>query len=344
MVVTAVAVANQHAYGVSLVDDISGGGLPALWKAWASVEAGPPRAYVPVTAAMRQAVYRVSPAARELEPYLESPTDPWKRHDCNSVQHICDESGKFFDWDLRSAAAASGRVHSEAQLQGLFAAAATQITGACRSGALRCDASPVLATGLPPLDRLPLGTVASETAAGLFDMAAGPLGYGSPGGTVPRPSLYRLWASVIPGMPPLDRVAAGTSPGWLDPLLRLVDWAFRLVNLALLAAVAAGLALALRRRGRLEGDAGLASVLFLVSAGLGMLVLALVNAVQRPTHVSPLYWSDFVACAQLSLLFGAFAVWPVLRPGRSSGSGQVRADTNAAGSSSPMRSVPTLVG
>ncbi len=74
---------NQRTYHVALVEDLSSGAFARAWKAWASVEAGPPEPHVVITRDMRMAVYRVSPAASRLRPYLESPRDKWKRADCH---------------------------------------------------------------------------------------------------------------------------------------------------------------------------------------------------------------------------------------------------------------------
>ena len=60
----------------------------------------------------------------------------------------------------------------------------------------------------------------------------------------PRPtgSQYRLWSSVLPGMAPSDRVAGGTSPSVLSPVLRGLDWIYRIVNVVLVAIIVLGVA------------------------------------------------------------------------------------------------------
>lgn len=334
-VIEATVQMNRRAYGVALVEDFSAGGLARAWAAWASVEAGPPVRYDPVTKQMREAVYRVSPTAREMEPYLESPSSRWWVLNCHGRSR-CDGAGKYFEWDLRSAAAASGRVHDEVQLQAFFDSLADQIDSACAAGTLTCSSSPVLATGLPPLDHIPLGTVASDTGSGLWRMVLAHYQYATAPVSEPPQSLYATWASVVPGIPPRDRVAAPGDHPRLYQLCAAIDDLFSAGNLLSLALICGGiLAPAVawsrrRRRSRAGGtDAGstgaatasrqpsvghpaIVSLVLLVSVLIGVGTLAVFDAGQSPTYLNPMYWSDFSACLELCLVFGAFAGWRAL--------------------------------
>ena len=98
---------NKRTYHVALVEDLSTGALEHVWKLWASVESGPPERDIIITKGMRTAVYRISPAAAELKPFLESPQDGWKGVDCRSPLRICNDAGNWFEWDLRDTAYAS---------------------------------------------------------------------------------------------------------------------------------------------------------------------------------------------------------------------------------------------
>jgi hypothetical protein len=311
---------NKRTYHVALVEDLSTGALARVWKSWASVEAGRPERYVPITKAMRLAVYKVSPTAAEMKPFLESPTDFWKNVDCHYTG-ICNESGNWFEWDLRDAANSTGKIHSVADLQTFFDRIADNIRDACVKGSLKCTSSPVLATGLPPLSQIPKATIASDTADGMWDMVRDQLAIGPPDGTRPSRDEYNLWASVVPDMSSLGTVAHGDSPMGLYSILRAIDGVYGIINVLLLAATGLGLGVwlirRLSRRPRSDGtrnpEAAVLSGVFLLSAVIGMGMLAIFEAALRLGYSGPLYWSDFATPAELFLVFGAFASWPLLR-------------------------------
>ena len=163
---------NKNAYHVAVVEDFSSGALARVWKLWSSVEAGKPERYVPITSAMRRAVYRVSPAAARMEPWLESPNDAWKKLDCESAVHICGEAGDWFQWDLRYTAVSLAGIHSVLGLQTYLNRIGDDIAKACADSRLKCSSSPVLATGLPRLDQIPVAPIFSYTGSGLWQIGA----------------------------------------------------------------------------------------------------------------------------------------------------------------------------
>jgi hypothetical protein len=323
-VVEATKLMNERTYHVALVEDLSSGSLARTWKVWASVEAGPPRKFVPITEAMRIAVYRVSPAAAELKATLESKSDGWKAVDCESPLKICDESGNWFEWDMQSAAVATGRIHSVRQLQMFFNTVANEISSACDTGTLRCTSSPVLAIGLPPLNQIPITTVLSDTADGIWQMLWSRLPMGRQQGPPPTPETYQLWQSVIPGMSSYSSVASATSPSQLYFVLSLIDALYWVFNLLLLVVLSLGVMLwgllRLSRRSRRKSPSlypTFAAGLFLLSALIGIGTLAVFAVGQDPYYIKvSLYWTDFASPAQLSLVFGAFAAWSVIKQGR----------------------------
>jgi hypothetical protein len=310
---------NQKTYGVGLVEDFSTGSFARTWHLWASVEAGPTRKYVQVTKAMRLAVYKVSPAAREMERYLESPNDPWKTIECY-VMGICQESGTLFDWDLRTAAFSTKRVHSVRQFQAYFTTVADQISSACSTGTLRCSSSPVLATGLPPLNQIPASTVASDVVVGLWHMAVEQVPIGPTPGDRPTKQEYALWRSVVPDLPSVGTLAKGSSSSATFNLLDFVTGLCAAVNLVLLAVLCFGpvawLVARVRRRQRhqrADRDAAWSSVLFFLSGLIGVGTLAVFAVAQQPGYVQPVYWADFSTPVELCIVFGALASWPVLK-------------------------------
>ncbi|MGH9043352.1 MAG: hypothetical protein ACRDVP_00635 [Acidimicrobiales bacterium] len=317
-VIEVVKTMNDHTYGVNLVEDFSTGALARTWDVWASVEAGPARHYVPITRPMRMAVYKVSPAAAEMENYLEAPTDPWKTLNCRSM-HICNESGSLFEWDLQSAAASTGRIHSVRNLQQFFTTVANQISSACASGKLHCTSSPVLATGLPPLSEIPLTSVASGTVGGIWAMLWNEVPIEPPPGAAPTAAQYRLWSSVLSGMASPGTVVRGNSPKIMYTVLRVIDGLYGVFDVALLVVLLLGLPAWILKTGRLRNQGGVfvpavtLSALFFLSTVLGVGTLAVFSAAQQPGYVLPLYWADFSLPAELFVLFGAFASWPMLR-------------------------------
>jgi hypothetical protein len=305
-------------YHVALLDDMSSGAFERAWKLWASVEAGPPRRYVPITREMRLAVYRVSPTAAEMEPYLEYPKDQWKLLDCSTGLRICNESGPWFEWDLLLAAYRTGKVNSVRQIQTYFNKVADDIARACTRGQLHCSSSPVLETGLPTLNQIPLLTVASDTMDGLGQMVWDQQPMVRATTSWVTPAAYHLWASVVPGMPPLGRITRTTGGAGVYPILRVMDVLYRIVDLAVLAAITLGLATWLgafiRRpllRRRPHPDAGTISILLFVSTLIGMATLAVCAAAEDPVYIFDGYWTDFASIAQLCLVFGLFSLAPL---------------------------------
>ena len=321
-VVASTTAMNRRTYHVALVEDLSSGALARAWKVWASVEAGPPVRDVAITEAMRRSVYEVSPAAAKLKPFLESPHDFWKTVDCESPLRICNDSGPWFEWDLRFAAVSANQVRSVHDIQTYFGRVADEISSACASGRLRCSSSPVLATGLPTLNQIPVISVASYTARGLWQMVTLNLPVGPPDSPNVTPAEYAYWKTVVPGMSSLSNVTHGSTPEWVYSFLRSTGSVFGAGNIAFLAIAVLGPLAWLARRlvtrqkaaRRADWRAATTSILFFLSTLLGMMTLAVfAAAVGGLGFTGPIYWTDFATPAELCLVIGAFASWPVLR-------------------------------
>ncbi len=313
---------NDRTYHVALVDDFSSGAFARTWNLWASVEAGTVRPLVQITSTMRAAVYAISPTAAKLAPYLESPNDQLKKVDCESIVHICNESGAWLPWDIRVAAQETGAIHSMYDLQRFFSHIADDIARGCSDGKLRCSTSPVLGTGLPPLDDISLTDVLSNTAHGVQDMIWDRL----PIGPTPSMSLtraeYEVWSSVVSGMPSYQSLTKSTGSDIAYPALRLLDALYGIGNLALLALAVVGAGASvfalsrgprIRRRGdSTPGGAAIAGAL-LIAPLVGMGILGLFQATQGQPYVTPLYWTDFATPLQLALVIGGVTGWTYLR-------------------------------
>jgi len=311
---------NKRTYGVSLVEDLSSGSLQQAWGQWARVEVGKPERWVPITHGMRLAVYRISPSAAELKPFLESPTDSWKMTDCYSLVKICNESGPWFEWDLQTAASATGHVNSALEFQQFFARIATDISRACTAGTLRCSSSPVITTGLPPLNQIPIAATAEQTATGLWGMMWTQQQIGPQSGPIPTRQQYALWTSVTPDIPSARTVASGGGNRAIYPVLQAIGIIYRVFDLALLVSACAGIVtwvLARIRRKPRNGresqwSAIVTASLFFLALLVGMGTLAVFNTSQYPGFILPGYWTDFSAIGQLFLALAAFASWPAV--------------------------------
>ena len=152
---------NKQVYGAAVISDIADGQLARAYTWWQSVEVGPPKRHVPVPLAARDAVYQVSPAAKELEPFLEGPVMHWARLSCKS--RPCDYIGAFYIWAMREAIGDAGHLHTEVQLQQFSRQLADQIEAACRSHKITCGRRglPVV----PPLRTSDVGPILSSAVS-----------------------------------------------------------------------------------------------------------------------------------------------------------------------------------
>ena len=254
--------------------------------------------------------------------------------------HICNEAGDWFQWDLRYTAVSLDRqVHSVLGLQTYLNRVGDEIARACADGRLRCSSSPVLATGLPPLDQIPIAPIFSYTGSGLWQMARDQLPVGTLSSGKPTPAQYALWRSVVAGMPSEQSLGARTGPAAENSLLRALVVIYGILNLILLAAVVLGMTAWIvqrvtRRAGRdhrIDRMAACSAAFFLASTLVGMTMLAVfAAALGGGGYTAYYYWVDFAAPGELVLVFGAIAVWPVLRglvtPGRQAASDPPVAD------------------
>ena len=151
---------NKQVYGAGIISDNTDGQLPRAYVWWQSVEAGPRVRHIPVPLAARQAVYRVSPAAAELEPFLEGSAQAWARLRCKSQP--CDYLGAFFIWALREAITDSGHLQSEVALQQFSRQLADEIAAACHNHKLTCGSRGLFV--VPAIRTSDIGPILSSAA------------------------------------------------------------------------------------------------------------------------------------------------------------------------------------
>jgi hypothetical protein len=206
-VVGGIALLNYRAYGVGVVDDLSSGSFAAAWKVWAGVRAGEHRPFVAISHPMREAVYQISPTARLLEPYLESP-NVWKTASCEQTG-ICDEASSWSIWELRDAAMTTGVIHSACDFQTFFDTVRQDISRACGAGTIDCG-RPAAAVGLPS----PAFHSGREAVDQFFAAAASLVRLDSAGTDRParQPLAFQmaLWAANVRGVVPAAQLPAMT--------------------------------------------------------------------------------------------------------------------------------------
>jgi hypothetical protein len=147
---------NEAAYGTRDIGILSEGGAGRAYVQWQRVDLGPVQKWVTVNTEQRRAVYRVSPAAAELEAHLEGFGTRWMGPDCSPpLPDDCEYPGGNFNWVLLEAAWTAGHLQSGAQADEFFNRMADEIEAACDDGRLPCvDPGPGM---LPPLERLDTG-------------------------------------------------------------------------------------------------------------------------------------------------------------------------------------------
>lgn len=197
----AVGAVNEDRYGVSLLNDQGEGTFLRAYADWSRVDAGPRPARVPIDADQRDAVYEVSPAARQLRRSLEDPENQWRGFGC-VVQDaaVCDYSGGWMIWALREAAEERGHFDTAEDAQAFFGRLSADIEAACADGRLTCAAR--LPASLQPLQRAPLGPLAANIAGFAWDTLTARDLYRTPTVTPELPELFRAeYALVVSDLP-----------------------------------------------------------------------------------------------------------------------------------------------
>lgn len=129
---------NQARTGVPIIEEFSQGEFPALLNSLAAVKSDDFPKTSLIDSSMREKIYQISPEFQELRPYLESEINlGWKRFNCE-LTNVCDESGLWFPFELRDAIAATGKVHSDLEMQVYMASISERVDAACFSGDLAC--------------------------------------------------------------------------------------------------------------------------------------------------------------------------------------------------------------
>ncbi len=131
-----VAALNHAAYGVWTTNQFRYRPFLDAYGALLRVARPVEQPFIPVPAAVRQAIYRESPRFRELRPSLER---DWIGAGCEIYPAAChDIAGGWFMWALLSAAAEAGHFRSGPEMGRFFAGLAQEVNDACAERRLAC--------------------------------------------------------------------------------------------------------------------------------------------------------------------------------------------------------------
>ncbi len=328
---------NQAHYGVAQLEVVFSGSVASAVDQWVRIDGGSTVLWEPITPAMMETAFAVSPTARLLRSYLMSPTDPEKSMNCtrassdfnlmvNGTAYCKGVSGGWILWDLVAAPVSLGLVHTPAQLETFYSSVATEIATACRRSRITCSSSPVLATSLPPLARIDTVALVRQSLSGLWRMATNTQAT-FVAASYEKLTLmqYREWRAIVAGLPNWEHLrqpshAVGAMRG--SPVLaRYYVHAYSWLNMLLVIPCLVGLAYVPGTRRRKTFDevllASSISRWMALSALIGVTFLA-VFQVSVFEAMKSLYWADFVTPLELTLVLGSFSVLLLLqRAGRS---------------------------
>lgn len=149
----AVAALNYRYYGIFETNEFRAKDFQRAYGALSRIQPDHWRYAVPFPTDVRQRAYQVSPAARELAPWLEGSTGKfWLQISCNYNRTLgtpCDEvEASHAGWELRDAVASAGHYKSGGDAMRFYRAMADQIDAACDAKMIAC--LPPIATTLPP--------------------------------------------------------------------------------------------------------------------------------------------------------------------------------------------------
>jgi hypothetical protein len=138
----AIAAANRVAYGEFVTVQFKDSAFLAAYGSLARVEAAPFIRLVPVPKETRLRIYPVSPAFRELQPWIEGDMGKkWENATADDYPRLRGEiAGGWFMWALKEAATGAGHGENAKTEHKFFAELAREVNAACDDG--RLPASP----------------------------------------------------------------------------------------------------------------------------------------------------------------------------------------------------------
>lgn len=133
-----ILILNQTYYGFWGVTDTKTNEFRSAYGSLTRVEDEGWHPYVPVSQEVREKLYGVSPAFRELKPYLEDTLVGWSENGC-ALYQICDDiAGGWFLWAFRDAIQLAGHFESHEKLLSYLGVLTDEISEACDTNEIDC--------------------------------------------------------------------------------------------------------------------------------------------------------------------------------------------------------------
>lgn len=142
---------NWSSYRVATTVEVRSAAFRHAYGALSRIEHAQWRHYDVFPADARALAFRVSPAARELLPFFDSPTaEAWRQIGCRELPgHECGEIlAPWFQWAFRDAVAQAGHYSTAREAQRYYRTLAREIDAACDARQIPC--LPPRATLAPP--------------------------------------------------------------------------------------------------------------------------------------------------------------------------------------------------
>ena len=130
---------NQTYYNTYTAVEVKSESFLSAYGALSRVKHPNWKRYLPVPREVRQSIYQVSPAFKELQHLLENKLIKQHNHGCHLYPETCgDIAGGRFMWALRDAVALAGYYKSGDVAERYYLRLATEINTACDKGILDC--------------------------------------------------------------------------------------------------------------------------------------------------------------------------------------------------------------
>ena len=244
VVIGGVAAVNWNRYGVFLTNDLTGGEVPAAYGALSRIDHESTDRYVPIPASARMDAYRVSPAAEELEPFLEGQSGAeWTARSCGGPPipggGCNDIRAGWFVWAFREAVTLAGHWTSAAEAQDFLERLAIELNRACDDGALACSGH--RESLAPSIDLATVLDASAQFGTGLATMAAARANIETGYSVGSQTAVLAVSERVGPVAPPLPDPLPPATDAAGSPMLSIMRWAGVVYAVLLLLAAAVGL-------------------------------------------------------------------------------------------------------
>lgn len=216
---------NEREYGLALTNDLTSGAFARAYADWSRVDSGPLREKFPINRDQRNAVYAISPTARQLRPYLETDQNVWRVLACGTrPATTCDLPGALISWALRDAATLAGQFTDGPATQAFFTRLSQEIGDACDDGRLTCR--PRLPAVLQPLQQVAVRPLAASMTGWMGRVLMSEHFFDLPDtATLLTADQRGELAKLIGGMPRDPKTAAGDLTQF-----RASDWGYQSID------------------------------------------------------------------------------------------------------------------